>query len=126
MPKPTTGPPKRIIKEADKAFDADIRHLLEWATVGFKYEMPTTLDSNPEDTDQYATRLYEFMVAESYLVQMNEGYMVTASGRKYRKHLQRNFVTRWWHSNYQWLIVTAVAIASLITAVASVVIAANG
>ena len=114
-----------MLNESDKAFDAEIRHLLEWTTVGFKYEMPNSLDSDPEDTDQYATRLYEFMVAESYLVQVNEGYMVTASGRKYRNHLQRNFVTLWWHLNYQWLVLTAITIASLIIAAASCVIAAN-
>ena len=62
MPKSATRPPKRMIREADKAFDADVRHLLEWTTVGFKYQLPTTVGSNYEDADQYDTRLYEFMV----------------------------------------------------------------
>lgn len=125
MPKSATRPPKRMIKEADKAFDADVRHLLEWTTVGFKYQLPTTVGSNHEDADQYDTRLYEFMVAESYLVQIDTSYMVTASGRQHRNCLRRNPLTRWLSSNYQWLTAISIAIASVLVAVASLVIAAS-
>ena len=125
MPRPATGQPKRMLEGADKEFDADIRRLLENTTVGFKYQLPTADDRNPEGTEEYVTRLYEFMVAESYIVQVTGGYLLTASGREYRKHLQRNFVARWWHSNHQWVIPNAIAVASLVLAVISLIVATN-
>ena len=78
---------KRVLKDADQAFDAEIRHLLESATAGFPYGLPTTTEGEPAPMEQDATQLYEFMVAESYLVKVQGAYMVTASGRQYRAHL---------------------------------------
>ena len=124
-PQSATKRRKRALKEADQAFDAEIRHLLESATAGFPYGLPTTTEGEPDQTEQNATQLYEFMVAESYLVKVQGAYMVTASGRQYRVHLQRSTPKRWFDSNYQWLIVTVIAAASVIAAITSIIVAAN-
>ena len=75
--------------------------------------------------EQDVTHLYEFMAVESYLVKVQDAYMVTASGRQYRAHLQRSTLKRWFISNYQWMTVTVIAVASVIAAITSIIVAAN-
>lgn len=103
-------PSKRSIKAAHREFDATVRHLLEWTTVGFLYQPP-------DDSPSQVEHLYEIMAAEGYLAESQGRYAITAKGRQRLIHLQRNPITRWSTANYQWLTATLIATASVLAAI---------
>ena len=106
----------RTLKTAERGFDAEILHLLETLTPAYPYKIPPHADPD-------IAHLCDFMVAESYLVAVKDGYMVTATGRQHRQHLRRKPLVRWLSSNYQWFTAVAIAIASVAVATASVIVA---
>ena len=112
-------PSKRNIKAAHREFDAAVRHLLEWTTVGFLYQPP-------DDSPSQVEHLYEIMAAEGYLAESQGRYSVTAKGRQHLIHLQRNPITRWCTTNYQWLTATLIATASVLTAITGLIIISTG
>lgn len=111
-------PTRRNIKTAQRDFDAAIRLLLEWTTVGFLYRPPPAAD---DEVDQ----LYEIMVAEGYLAESRGRYAVTAKGRQRLIYLRRSSLSRWASDNYQWLTTTLIATASVVTAIIALVLVAT-
>ncbi len=109
---------RRAIRGADRAYQDAQLYILRQCVPGEAYSPP------PED--ERTNLIFRAMAAEGYLFEVEEKrYVITAKGQEFRDRLQRPAWRQWLLDNARWVIPTAVAIASTITAICAVIIGAN-
>ena len=112
---PTPRPTKREIKKRVRDYEEMEIHILESCSPGYAYEV-TRDDGGPP-------AIFDIMTAEGYLIEVGVKYAITARGRRRLTYLHRGRLARWLAANYQWIVTTLIATASVFTALTGVIIA---